>query len=65
MQILKDAFKPATRRWIYDIATALYPILVILGVANAAHGGAWLAFVASVLGIGTNVLASSNVTETE
>lgn len=65
MQILKDAFKPATRRWIYDIATALYPILVLVGVANAEHGGAWLALVASVLGIGTNILASSNVTETE
>jgi hypothetical protein len=65
MQILKDAFKPATRRWIYDIAAALYPVLVLVGVANAADGGVWLALVASVLGIGTNILASSNVTDAE
>jgi hypothetical protein len=65
MGILKDAFAPKTRRWIYDIATALYPVLVLLGVANVEHGGAWLTLVASILGVGTNILASSNVTEEE
>lgn len=65
MGILKDAFTPTTRRWIYDVATALYPILVLIGVANVDHGGAWLTLVASVLGVGTNILASSNVGEPE
>ena len=65
MGILKDAFTPATRRWIYDVAAALYPILVLIGVANVEHGGAWLTLVASVLGFSTNVLASSNVVDTE
>lgn len=63
MSLLKDAFKPATRRWIYNVATALYPILVVLGIARAADGGLWLALVAAVLGAGTTQLAADNVND--
>lgn len=44
---------PDVRRWLYGIATALVPILVIYGVIESATAPMWIALVASVLGTGT------------
>ena len=44
---------PDVRRWLYGIATALVPILVIYGVLEAETAPMWIALVASVLGTGT------------
>lgn len=44
---------PEVRRWLYGIATALVPILVVYGVIEASTAPMWVALVASVLGTGT------------
>jgi len=44
---------PDVRRWLYGIATALVPILVVYGVIEASTAPMWVALVASVLGTGT------------
>ena len=44
---------PDVRRWLYGIATALVPILVIYGVIESTTAPMWIALVASVLGTGT------------
>lgn len=44
---------PDVRRWLYGIATALVPILVIYGVIESETAPMWIALVASVLGTGT------------
>lgn len=44
---------PAVRRWLYGIATALVPILVIYGVIESETAPMWIALVASMLGTGT------------
>lgn len=44
---------PDVRRWLYGIATALVPILVVYGVIESSAAPMWVALVASVLGTGT------------
>lgn len=44
---------PDVRRWLYGIATALVPILVVYGVIESSTAPMWVALVASVLGTGT------------
>lgn len=44
---------PDVRRWLYGIATALVPILVIYGLIESETAPMWIALVASVLGTGT------------
>lgn len=44
---------PDVRRWLYGIATALVPILVVYGVIESTTAPMWVALVASVLGTGT------------
>ena len=44
---------PDVRRWLYGIATALVPILVIYGVIESETAPMWISLVASVLGTGT------------
>ena len=44
---------PELRRWLYGIATALVPILVVYGVIESSTAPMWVALVASVLGTGT------------
>jgi hypothetical protein len=57
-----DKILPAeTRLWIYRIAIAIIPLLVILGVITADIGGSILFIIASVLGLGAAGLAERNV----
>ena len=44
---------PEVRRWLYGIATALVPILVVYGVIESSTEPMWVALVASVLGTST------------
>lgn len=48
-----DWLTPDVRRWLYGIATALVPILVVYGVIESSTAPMWVALVASVLGTGT------------
>ena len=51
---------PATRRYLYGIATAVVPLLVGLGVVGADDGILWLAVVGAILGMGATSLAAVN-----
>lgn len=48
-----DWLTPDVRRWLYAIATALVPILVVYGVIESSTAPRWVALAASVLGTGT------------
>ena len=50
-----DWLTPDVRRWLYGIATALVPILVVYGVIESSTAPMWVALVASVLGTGTTL----------
>ena len=50
-------FKPATRKKIYAIATAVIPVLTILGYVSDELAGQILNAVAAILAIGTGSLA--------
>jgi hypothetical protein len=51
---------PATRRYVYGIAIAAIPLLVILGVITADQSQVYLNLAAAVLGLGTASLALPN-----
>lgn len=51
---------PATRRYLYGVATAVVPLLVGLGVVGADDGILWLAVVGAILGMGATSLAAVN-----
>lgn len=51
---------PATRRYLYGVATAVVPLLVGLGVVGADDGTLWLAVVGAILGMGATSLAAVN-----
>jgi hypothetical protein len=56
-----DKYIPAAARlWLYRVAVALLPILIVTGVVTADLGGYLLVAVAAVLGIGVNTLAAAN-----
>ncbi len=57
---MKDIFTPETRRWIYGIATAIIPLLILLGSITPEIGGAILNIVAAALGLGVSSLAYQN-----
>ncbi len=52
---------PETRKWLYGIAAAVIPLLVIGGQFTTEEGQAFLNLVASVLAVGTSSLAIKNV----
>ena len=54
---LKD---PMVRKYIYSVATALIPMLVIAGVMVPGWSEVTLALVAALLGLGTTTLAGAN-----
>lgn len=56
---------PATRKWLYGIAAAVIPLLVIGGLFTNEQGAAVLNVIASVLAIGTSTLAIKNVPPTD
>ena len=49
-----------TRAWIYRIAIAVVPLLVMYGLIEDSSAALWLGVVGALLGTGTNVLASAN-----
>lgn len=53
---------PATRRWLYGIAAAAIPLLVMLGLVGADQANLWLGLVVALLGLGSGVTAFANVT---
>lgn len=60
MSALTDLFSPTTRKWIYNVAVAVVPLLVVLGVITNDIAGQVLIIAGAVLGLGTNLLASAN-----
>ena len=55
-----NTFTPAVRKWIYGIAAAAIPVLVLFGVVAAEDTQVWLNFAAAVLGLGAAGLALPN-----
>ena len=51
---------PAVRRYVYGIAVAAIPLLVIFGVIAQDDAQVWLNLAAAVLGLGTTALALPN-----
>ena len=51
---------PAVRLWLYGIAGAAVPLLVIYGVVNAEQGAAWLAVAGALLAPASLTLAAAN-----
>lgn len=49
-----------TRAWIYRIAIAAVPLLVMYGLVEDSQAALWLGVIGAILGTGTNVLASAN-----
>lgn len=49
---------PKTRRWYYDVALALVPVLIAYGVVSEVEAAVWLGLLQAVLGLG---LARKNV----
>lgn len=62
MKALQDIFTPEVRKWIYNVVAAVIPLLIIFDILTPEIGTQWLLVAAAVLGLGTNMLASSNVT---
>lgn len=52
---------PAVRLWLYGIAGAAVPLLVIYGITTAEQGTAWLAVAGAVLAPAGLGLAAANV----
>jgi hypothetical protein len=61
MNWIASLFSPDTRKWIYDVAMAVIPLFVIIGVINTEVAGQVMLIAAAVLGTGTNLLARANV----
>ncbi|MDH6181805.1 hypothetical protein M2152_001987 [Microbacteriaceae bacterium SG_E_30_P1] len=51
---------PKVRSWLYGIAAAAAPILVIRGLVSADEAGLWIALAGAALGI-TGTLGAANV----
>lgn len=52
--------QPKTRRYLYGIATAIVPILVVYGVIAEADVALWIGLAGAVLGTGAPALAAAN-----
>ena len=55
---------PATRRYIYAVATALMALLIGNGIVTAAESSLWLGVIEALLGLaggGATALAAANV----
>lgn len=63
MNKLKDLFTPEARKWIYNIVAAAIPLLVILDILTPEVASQGLLIAAAVLGLGSNLLASANVSK--
>ena len=50
------------RKWVYSVALALVPILVLYGVISRETAPAWLALVAAFLGVASPVMALTHLT---
>lgn len=51
---------PATRRWLYGIAVAAVPVLVIYGVISESDAAVWIGLAGALLGSGAPALAAAN-----
>jgi hypothetical protein len=49
-----------TRAWIYRVATALLPLLILYGVVSEAEAALWVGVLAAVLAVGEGALASKH-----
>ncbi|MDO5662860.1 MAG: hypothetical protein Q4G40_09205 [Brachybacterium sp.] len=56
---------PKTRRWLYAIAVAVVPILIVAGVIAEDHGGLWLTLVGAVLAVPAPALAAANTPDAD
>lgn len=51
---------PATRRWLYGIATAVIPLLVVYGVIAESDVALYVGLAGALLGTGVPALAAAN-----
>lgn len=59
---IEAALSPATRKWIYNIAISLAPLLAVIGIANDGVIQNVLVLVAAALSISTDTIAKRNLT---
>lgn len=59
---IENALSPATRRWIYNMAIAIAPLLAVIGIANDGVIQNVLVVIAAALSISTDALSKRNVT---
>nr|DAL28233.1 MAG TPA_asm: Mycobacterial 2 TMS Phage Holin (M2 Hol) Family [Caudoviricetes sp.] len=59
-EVARVITSPATRRYIYGIAFAAMPLLVVAGIMQDGTTGLVLELVGAVLGMGTTGLARAN-----
>jgi hypothetical protein len=58
-------FDAKTRKYIYGVIGSIVPLLVTLGVVSGEVAGHILAIAASVLTVGSSLLAINNISEDE
>jgi hypothetical protein len=58
MPSLGDIFTPQVRQYLYVIATAAVPLLIVYGILDAVQAAVWLALAGAVLATGT---AAANI----
>lgn len=59
---IENALSPATRRWIYNMAMAIAPLLAVIGIANDGIIQNVLVVIAAALSISTDAIAKHNIT---
>lgn len=59
---VEAAMSPATRKWIYNIAISLAPLLAVIGIANDGIIQNVLVVVAAALSMSTDTIAKRNLT---
>lgn len=61
---MTDYLTPAIRKWVYGIATAVIPLLIVYGVLDENAAPLWIALVGAVLVPGMAALHTDTRTET-
>ena len=54
-------FSRAGRKWLYSVAVAAIPVIVLYGVIDPKDAPAWLALVAALLGVAAPAMALRNL----
>lgn len=63
-KLLTLDFDERTRAYLYRIAIAVMPILIMYGVVSEQEAAVWIGVVAALLSISANTMAAKNTTTT-